>query len=111
MDDDVDQVDDSDDEWDEFPGAYAFARKVRGIYELTIRCPICHNLHTHGGGEVGKPILYGHRVPHCLNPRGSRGYILYPAPTYMLRPDIRPDPKVVYKTFPDPPTERVRRER
>jgi len=52
-------------------------RAKAGGWRLTITCPICGKVHTHGGD-------YGHRVAHCGNGPGidqdkvTRGYYLVP---------------------------------
>ena len=34
---------------------------------IEVSCPFCGRYHTHGGGEIDKPIYYGSRMAHCHN--------------------------------------------
>jgi hypothetical protein len=47
------------------------SRSWDGAWLLTIRCPYCSKLHTHGGGDAEQPPSFGVRVSHCLD--GNQG--------------------------------------
>ena len=52
----------------------ATSYKPHPVWRLTVRCPHCQHVHTHGGGTGDAPA-YGHRVAHCHG--GTRGgYVL-----------------------------------
>jgi hypothetical protein len=40
-----------------------------------LTCPHCGEKHTHGGGDGPVP-QGGHRVAHCRNSTGGKGYII-----------------------------------
>lgn len=49
-----------------------------GAWSLTIRCPHCGHLHTHGGGSDPRPegartSFLGHRASHCPSLCPSHG--------------------------------------
>ncbi|MGI5134619.1 MULTISPECIES: hypothetical protein [unclassified Streptomyces] len=41
------------------------ARSWDGVWLLTVRCPFCTKLHTHGGGDGDAPARFGGRISHC----------------------------------------------
>lgn len=51
-----------------------------GVHLITDPCPYCGKRHTHGTGGPGRPVLWGHRVPHCapMLPSCYGQYILVP---------------------------------
>jgi len=49
-----------------------------GVRILSIRCPYCGKIHTHGGGPVNLAPCLGHRLSHCTDKmqRPNDGYFL-----------------------------------
>ncbi len=49
-----------------------------GARILSVRCPYCGEIHTHGGGRVNEAPSLGHRQSHCADKvqRRNDGYVL-----------------------------------
>jgi hypothetical protein len=65
--------------------AYVERDEAHGHWVLTVQCPHCGDVHTHGGGRLDGPPSLGHRVSHCVH-ADSSGYVLVAGSADMPKP-------------------------
>jgi len=68
--------------------AYA-ERAGDGVWDLTVACPFCGDVHHHGGGRGARPDL-GPCLSHCLDGVLVGGYVLVAGPPGMAKPGRKP---------------------
>lgn len=68
--------------------AYA-ERAGDGVWDLTVACPFCGDVHHHGGGSDAGPDL-GLCLSHCLDGDLVNSYVLITGPAGMVKPRRKP---------------------
>lgn len=71
------------------PEVPAYVERHERQWLLYIQCPLCGDLHSHGGGMADRAPSYGHRVSHCIT-EDSGGYWLVPGDPLMPKPKALP---------------------
>ena len=60
-------------------------RATDGVWDLTVTCPFCGDVHHHGGGSAAEPV-FGPCLSHCFEGALVGDYVLVAGPAEMVKP-------------------------